>query len=141
MAEYLLRHRLGRNSAWRVMSAGTAAIDGMPASRNAVEVMREKGIDAGSHVSRAMTRALADSADVIVAMTAAHKDDILHTFPDTKRKVFLLKALGTRPVPDDVDDPVGLTTDAYRRVRDEIDAVLPDVVLFLHEHVGPRRQV
>jgi len=69
-----------------------------------------------------------------VAMTAAHKEDILRTFPSAKGKVFLLKALGTAPVPDDVDDPAGLTTDSYRRVRDEIDAALPDVVLFLHEH-------
>jgi len=134
MAEKLLARSLGKDSGWKVLSAGTAAFAGLPASRYSVEVMMEKGIDIGSHRSRLVTDGLVDKASLLLTMTASQRDEILDRFPEAAGKVFLITALGADQRHGDVADPVGMSADDYRRIRDEIDEALPDVVLFLHEY-------
>jgi len=61
IAKRYLADRLGVDEAqlqragYRVLSAGTAALEGTPASPEAVEVMKELGIDISSHRSQALT--------------------------------------------------------------------------------------
>ena len=132
MAEYLLRDWLGRDSRWTVRSAGTSALDDLPATREAIDVMRERKIDMTRHLSRHVTSELVDAASAIVVMTAAHRATIEERFPDARRKTFLLKSFSLEGRGEDVDDPIGLSVDAYRRTRNEIEAALPDLVLYLH---------
>jgi protein-tyrosine phosphatase len=130
MAEYLLRNRLKRNANWEVRSAGTNAGYGMPASHAAAVVLSEQGIDMSPHRSRPLTRELIDAASLIVVMTAGHRDYIRAVYPDATEKVFLLKSFD--PVGGgDVDDPIGLTTDTYRSIGDEIDRALPGLTAFM----------
>jgi len=133
MAEYLLRRWLGADSGWRVASAGVSAFDGLRASREAIEVLQEKGIDLTPHHSRSLTREVVDAASVIVVMTAQHRSTVLTRFPEAAGKVFLLKSFGASSREEDVEDPIGASADTYRHVRDELGAVMPDLVLFLHE--------
>ena len=130
MAEYLLKRRLGGDSAWQVCSAGTAAGSGMHASSEAIRALREKGIDGTVHLSRPLTREFVDAAAVVVVMTAAHREQVRMAYPEAAEKVFLLKSFG----PDgsgDVEDPLGASLETYRGVRDEIEAVLPGLESFL----------
>lgn len=136
MAEHLMKKRLGGNSRWTVLSAGISAIPNMPASHLAIEAMREEGMDISGHQSRQLTEDLADAADVIVAMTRSHREQICRLFPETQGKVHVLKELGTSPEAGDIEDPIGMSIDVYRDIRDEIDAELPDVIVFLHEKGG-----
>jgi len=136
MAEYMLREKLGAKSIWDVSSAGTSAISGMPASSPAIEALSEIGIDLSRHESREFTAALAKKADVIVTMTRGHRDQLLRRFPEIKGKVFLLKELGTAPVAGDIEDPIGMSVEEYCRIRDEIAAELPDVMVYLHQTGG-----
>lgn len=46
-------------------------------------------------------------------------------------KVFLLKSFGVAQCATDIYDPVGESPKVYRRVRDEIDAALPDLILYI----------
>ena len=136
MAEYLLRQRLGERSGWASSSAGVFAMNGAPASVEALRVMKELGIDLKSHRSRMLTKEIVDGAALIVVMTEMHKADIVRRFPETGDRVFLLKSFGLAGRAEDIPDPIGLSTAVYRRVRDEIDSAISDLILYMADHGG-----
>lgn len=133
MAEVLLRHWLGPDTEWEVCSAGVSAVNGAPASEATVTVLAEKGLDASSHRSRMLDAGLVDAADLIVVMTHDHQQIVRQRFPAARGKVFLLKSFGPGGRDEDIDDPIGMPVDVYRHVRDEMNAVMPDLVLCMHE--------
>lgn len=132
MAEALFRHRIGDGAGWNAASAGTYAGTGSPASANAVEAMRELKIDLSGHRSQPLSTELVHAVDLIVVMTAEHRFHILQNFPDVGKKVYLLKSFGTSKVAADITDPYGGSLNVYRKIRDEIDQALSDLILFLH---------
>ncbi len=131
MAEALFRHRIGENSGWEAASAGTYASFGNPASDNAVLAVRELGIDLSKHKSQPLTAELVENSDMIVVMTQEHRFHILQDFPEVGNRVFLIKSFGTSKVPADVSDPFGGSLNTYKRIRDEIDRALSDLILFI----------
>jgi protein-tyrosine-phosphatase len=131
MAEALFRHRIGADSGWDAASAGTFAALGHPASENAVLAVKELGVDLSAHHSQPLTAELVESADMIVVMTAEHRFYILDDFPEVGNRVFLIKSFGTSKVPADVSDPYGGSLNTYKRIRDEIDRALSDLILFI----------
>ena len=131
MAEVLFRHRIGPDSGWEAASAGTFAARGYPASENAVLAVKELGIDLSAHRSQPLTTELLESADLIVVMTAEHRFHVLEVYPEVGNRVFLIKSFGTSKVPADVSDPYGGSLNTYKRIRDEIDRALSDLILFI----------
>lgn len=136
MAEGLLNHRLAANCGWKVSSAGVCAANGWGPSQPAVAALEEKGIDISAHQSTALTAPLIDAADLLVTMTRSHRQAVLAMRPQSKDKVFLLKSFGIAQCAAEIDDPVGGTLDDYRGVRDEIEAALPDLILYMIENKG-----
>jgi protein-tyrosine phosphatase len=133
MAEALLRHHLPPDSPWRVASAGTSAAAGGAPSALAVVALAELQINHTRHRSRPLTEQLAREAQVIVAMTRGHRDEILARFPVANQKVFLLRSFDPRVRADkDLPDPIGGTLSTYRQCRDTIAAAIPELVDFLH---------
>ena len=138
MAEALLRHHLPPDSPWQVASAGLAALPGDEASPGAVEALAEVGIDLSSHGSRPLDPEQVQAARVIVALTRAHRDDILARYPAAAQKVFLLRSFDPAAGDDrDVPDPIGSSLAVYRRCRDFIAAAIPGLVEFLEELLPP----
>jgi tRNA threonylcarbamoyl adenosine modification protein (Sua5/YciO/YrdC/YwlC family) len=135
MAEYLLRRWLGSDSSWDVGSAGVSTYDGMLASEAAVAALQEEGLDASGHRSRQLTQALVDAADLVVVMTQSHRRIILAQFPKARDKVVLLNEFNSSRRDEDVEDPIGMSLDVYRQIRDEMNAAMPDLVLHLHERL------
>lgn len=134
MAEYLLRARLrGPLARWRVGSAGVAAMDGWPASPEAVAALAERGIDLTPHRSRFLSPELVDDAAMIVVMTRGHDESVRQRFPEAAGRVFLLRGFDGGAREEDLADPIGLPLDGYRQARDQIEAALPDLMLFMHE--------
>jgi protein-tyrosine phosphatase len=134
MAEALLRAQLPPESPWKAASAGIYADRGDPASTGAVEALAEMGIELQAHRSQPLTAALVRQARVIVALTRAHRDDILARFPEANQKVFLLALfLPASGDNKDVPDPIGGALDVYRRCRDTIAAAIPGIAEFLQE--------
>jgi len=131
MAEYFLRDRLGPDSEWRVCSAGLSAGNGMTASEGAIEVMKERDIDMRPHRSRPVDLDLISRTAVIVVMTGAHREQLEALFPAAKERVFRLRSFTASEGGGDIEDPIGLSLDTYRAVRDRIDKALPGVVSFL----------
>jgi arsenate reductase len=87
----------------RALSAGTR-----PARRvhpEAVEVMRELGIDLSDRVPRELTRDLAERADVVVTMGCGDECPYVP---------------GKRYVDWDLEDPAGRPIDEVRATRDDI---------------------
>ncbi len=131
MAEYILRKRLASESGWSIASAGIHAMDGAPPSAEAVAALREWDIDAGAHRSRHLTREMIDAADLVLVMTRTHREEILSQWPDVSDKVLPITSFGLAQETTDVPDPIGQSNAVYRRVRDQIDEAVSDVILHL----------
>lgn len=104
----------------RVLSAGTSAMPGYPAAAEAVEVVKELGGDLKSHKSRNLSLELINEADVIYCMTRSHYAAVTSYAPQAAGKTFLLDAQG------DIADPVGQSTEVYRRTAGVIRKKLLD---------------
>lgn len=125
MAEALFRKMLSQrlkcheeeltNRGYVVLSAGLATTPGMPASPDAVALMRELGIDLTGHQSQSATAELLGVTDFVITMTRSHRESIGQRYPDILPRVRLLSVQG-----GDVSDPFGGSRLDYERCRDEI---------------------
>jgi protein-tyrosine-phosphatase len=132
MAEAMLRHQLPPGSPWRVASAGTSAFTGDTASHAAIAALDDQGMDLRPHRSQTLHAQLVRDAQVIVALTRSHRDEILERFPEAAQKVFLLAGFDSRAGSDkDISDPIGGSANTYRTCRDRIAAAMPGLVEFL----------
>lgn len=131
MAEWLLRARLGKHSDWRVASGGVAAAPGQALTPAAAAALREAGVDGVSHRSRALTADVVDAAQLIVVMTALHREQLRWLFPAASEKVFLLKSFDAEAGGTDIEDPIGCSLEVYRDVRRQIEAALPGLMEFM----------
>ncbi|WP_372806355.1 low molecular weight protein arginine phosphatase [Pontiella sp.] len=138
MAEALFMHRKG-DLDWEAQSAGVYAAPGAPASRNAIEALRELEVDLSGHRSQPLTADLVEQASLIATMTEGHRNHILHCFPEVENRVFLINAFGTSKVAADISDPFGGSLSTYKRIRDEIDRALSDLILFLRAQNNRQR--
>lgn len=130
MAEAIFRARVGDKSGWEAASAGVLVIRKTPASENAVEVLREWGIDLSEHRSRQLTERVLSDADLVVTMTEGHLDEIRLLFPDFAKPA---RTLGSYGQGGDVPDPFGGSLSAYRKARDRISSGVADLILELME--------
>jgi protein-tyrosine-phosphatase len=122
MAEALLRHIVSKNPRLELVikSAGTAAFGNQGASQNAILALRELGIDLKSHRSQTVTLQLIDEADLVLAMTNSHKQQLLDFKPEAAHKVFTLVEFTSRDKSKNIADPFGGNLDAYIECRNEI---------------------
>ncbi|MBT3376355.1 MAG: low molecular weight protein arginine phosphatase [Lentisphaerae bacterium] len=94
-----------------VASAGVAAVNGSPPSRQGVEALKRLGVPAATGGSSETTRELAEEADLILAMTATHEATLAGRFPTADAKIHLL--LDFADETGDVADPYGGTVAEY----------------------------
>ncbi len=117
--------RLGL-SGWRFSSAGIMAFPGSPASENSLQVMQEHGLDLSHHRTTLLDQRLVQDADLILAMTPAHKAQIVSFYPASVSKVFtLLEYAGD---PGQVQDPFGGDIEVYRRTAAQIKDAVEKVI-------------
>lgn len=127
MAMALMRKRLedlGMTPKWVVESAGTWAEDGITATDNAIEAMREQDLALEPHLSRRVTEEMMASYDLILAMVNNHKEAMQVEFPQYANKVFLLSEMVGGDW--DVEDPVSQPIEEYRATANAIDQALED---------------
>ncbi|MCC7086166.1 MAG: threonylcarbamoyl-AMP synthase [Pirellulales bacterium] len=127
MAELLMRDALAKSLKCRldgldergiiVMSAGIAAAPGCPPTNEAVQVMREQGLDLSRHEAQPVTEQLVRHADLILAMTQSHMHSIVDRWPEAAERTRLLM-----PDRGDVADPIGQSVGAYRHCAAQIAA-------------------
>jgi protein-tyrosine phosphatase len=118
-AERLLAHRLrarlGRSMRFDVTSAGTGALVGEPIYPDAARLLTNGGIDIEGFAARDLARPLAESADLILAMTREHRATIARLAPRVLPKLFTLREFA-RTVADN-RDAWPTSTDPLARAR------------------------
>ncbi len=115
---------LGRG--WLVLSAGTAGFAGLPATPEARETARARGLDLSRHRSRPLTPALVDEAEQVFTAEAAHRASILAFAPEAAEKVRLLDSSGR-----DVPDPFGGSAAAYARAAAQMEKAVRERIAAL----------
>jgi protein-tyrosine phosphatase len=109
---------------YRILSAGTFAGFGGPASENAVRVLKERGCDLTNHMSRPVTADLLAQADRVYGMTSSHVQMLSEVDADRGGDVRRIQLLASKSV----SDPIGSDIDGYRHCADEIEAALARIL-------------
>jgi len=135
MAEAAMRVLLNKEKVdnYEVISSGTGAASGFPATMFAIEAAKIWDADLSQHESQPLTEALIDKSDLILAMTPSHYREVLSKNPEAETKTFLLEKY---PEPGDsgmgIDDPIGQSLDRYNQtfleIGEHLGRILPDVV-------------
>lgn len=99
-------------------SAGLAAREGDEASRQAVEVMQEKGLDLSQHRARLLARNLVLEADMIIPMTRSQEHLLREIYPEFVGKIRRLSSWAFSEA--DVCDPWGGSATEYRECATQI---------------------
>lgn len=110
-----------------VSSAGMETVGGLPASGEALQVLRDVGVDLVHHRSRMITVSLVEEADYIFTMTGRQKEILLERFPESCEKVWLLSdfaGLGIKDIPD----PFGRSLEQYRSTAKEIETAIRKMI-------------
>ena len=130
-------------------SAGTRAVIGHPVHRNAAVVLDALGGDTSGFAARQLTAKIASAADLIIAMTGAHRDIVLETAPRQLQRTFTLTEasrlasfddaqtlsdlaglrprLTTKDKPD-IPDPIGQSPEIFAAVGAQIAGLLPPIM-------------
>ncbi len=129
LAAAMLKQRLaerGRTDV-EVVSAGTAAADGEPASEGSYLVALEHGVDLSAHAARLLTRRDVDDADLILCMSEHHVQRC-GELGGTGRAHLLGSYAGRKGRDAIVEDPFGGDLREYRTTYAQLDQLLEAVV-------------
>ena len=120
MAECMLREALSGREV-QVLSAGTYALSGAPASPGAQRAMERRGLSLAGHRSQAVTRVLLDSCDLIIGLSPSHIMKLRMMYPQCTVPMTVF---------DDppVSDPYGGDDAAYERAARDIQRQLPSLI-------------
>lgn len=119
LAEGIARSLLAENDGFVVSSAGTSAMEGLPASTGSTEVARRHGIDIDGHRSRLLSGTLVREADLIVTMGSSHMETVGAIAPEALDYTRLLSEF-SESLNGDIDDPIGGDIDTYTRTYEMI---------------------
>lgn len=102
----------------KVKSAGVFAEEGAETSVNTLLVLAENGIDF-KHRAKVVDEQDVQNAQVILTMTASHRDLLLSMYPKMKEKIYTIKKYVT-DVEGDVIDPFGGDKQMYQQTYSEL---------------------
>ncbi|MEM1013030.1 MAG: Sua5/YciO/YrdC/YwlC family protein [Planctomycetota bacterium] len=105
---------------YEVISAGTGAMPGMRATPAAADAVQSLGGDLSGHRSSPLDVAMIHRADLIIAMTAAHRQGVLGLVPSAADKLVLLDPDG------DIEDPIGADASTYMRLAEKLETLVDD---------------
>jgi protein-tyrosine-phosphatase len=125
MAEALFRQLVADHAQLRataVESAGVGACDGEAASKHAVKTMLRRGVSLKQHKARRVSRAMVESADLVLTMTDGHRQALERLAPQAEGMIFALgQYAGTE---DAVADPFGLSLRDYEDCAAQLETLI-----------------
>ncbi|MFP7200537.1 low molecular weight protein arginine phosphatase [Lysinibacillus halotolerans] len=131
MAEAILKSK--NVDGVQVKSAGIYALEGGGISENAKVVLQHDQIDFEHMTSQVKPQDI-EWADLILTMTGAHKNMILHTFPNAQNKTFTLKEYVKPYGSKDVSDPFGGDIGTYRQTYLELNQLIDELIIKISEN-------
>jgi protein-tyrosine-phosphatase len=137
MAAGLLAHHLSGDlgSTIEVASAGTNALQGYPAQDHALEIMARIGIDISAHRARQLTREMARSADLIIAMEMAHLWFIQQWEEIPPEALHLMLEFDPKAKSRQVADPYGGPLSGYQTCLETLRPAVAGIVQVLRSMV------
>ncbi|MFW5985821.1 MAG: ribose 5-phosphate isomerase B [Halanaerobiales bacterium] len=136
MAEYILRDELNKRGIEdiEVESAGISATWGMEANSMSINALKEWGINLQHHKTKPVNPELIGKADLILAMTRAHRRILKEINTEAGKKIFTLREYTGEEQILDIGDPYGRSLSTYREVRDEINNFLQKLLKMWEEN-------
>ncbi|MBI4845834.1 MAG: threonylcarbamoyl-AMP synthase [Candidatus Omnitrophica bacterium] len=130
MAEGLMKKISGFNPHLSVHSAGIAAFENMPATKEAVAVMKQSGIDISEHRTKRLTDVILKEADYILVMDYGHRRYILNHMPQVAKRVFLLKEFSGAKEEEGlvIPDPIGMQAEYYLEISNILKQSIEKIV-------------
>lgn len=125
ICEQLLAKHLGcsrqelEDKGYVVLSAGIAASENRPATFEAQEVVKRRGLSLADHQSQRVSETLARYADMIFVMTRGHREALLSQWPNIDMRLQVLRTDG-----GDISDPIGGNEDIYDACADQIEKMI-----------------
>ncbi|MDH3457142.1 MAG: low molecular weight protein arginine phosphatase [Gemmatimonadota bacterium] len=125
LAEALLQRELAGRGAdgFDVVSAGTGAWEGTPASEGAYLVGLEHDLDLSTHRATLLTRELAKGADLILTMARHHRTRAQELGGEGRAHV-LGEYVGIAGPEAEVSDPFGSDLDVYRETYAQLEGLI-----------------
>ena len=143
MAEGALKHLLKDKYGDKVevISSGTSAATGFPATLYGIEAAKLWDVDTSSHLSRSLTKDLIDKSDLIFAMTPRHYNEILRLRSHAESKTYLFKNFpDSSGNGEGVGDPIGMALEEYNKtfleLGEQLGKVLPDIEKLINEKLN-----
>jgi protein-tyrosine-phosphatase len=124
---------------WVVESAGTWAMEGLPAARNARVATQQRGFNLEGHRSRSVSRELLRRFDLILTMEQNHREALLIEYPEIAGRVYLLSELAGPAY--DVPDPYGGPIEAFHLTIDELDQLIERGLPAIIQHAKDAEQL
>jgi protein-tyrosine-phosphatase len=121
MAEALARKIAERRGIadLNVASAGTNALENIPATDEALLVGMERGVDLTGHRSRQLTPGIISEADLIFVMTPGHLEQVKQM--GGRGKVHVIDEYASGAADKGISDPYGGDLEAYRKTADALE--------------------
>lgn len=120
----------------RVESAGTAAVNGAPASAHAVRVAEEVALDLSDHVSKELTHELLEWADLVLVMTPSQFELVTHRGASSK-VAMATDFIDGEGAGEAVRDPFGGDADAYRATLSQLTTAAESLLERLEPILAP----
>ncbi len=108
-------------------SCGTAALLGMRATKETIEVLKREDTMIFDHRSKPLNQEVIDWADLILVMEERHRESLLQYQPQAKEKTFLLtKFVGEEE--RDIIDPIAKPLEVYEGLLIDLKFYLTKVI-------------
>jgi len=95
---------------------------------NAVAILKRRGLDIAAHQATQLSANDVHHADVILTMTAKHKEKILQLFPEVEAKTFTLSEYALNHY-DEIADAWGKPMPVYETMIGQLDQMVPKAIL------------
>lgn len=132
MAEAMLKKMAKENQKnMEIYSCGIFADDGDIPTENAIETMKQYGIDLKGHRATNIRHSHIEEMDLILCATISHKISVLQLYPQLENKVFTLKEyVGMKDEVNEIDikDPWGYDLKTYQECAKEIKECLEKLI-------------
>ena len=117
-----------------VYSAGTGAPVGNTATANAVQLMREAGLDLTRHRAQQLVPEMIRAADLVLVMEQYHRERVVELVPDAAGRTRMLLSYAGRD--EEVNDPFGGPIEVYRRALEQMRPALEIVAAEIRQRAG-----
>lgn len=141
MAEALLKHAIDalpqtdKLKTLQVMSAGTAAANGMPISANSARALAKVGVNASDYKSKLLTKEMLDECFALFGLEQGHLDVAKMQFGKLPERAMTVLELTDSAKDKDIADPYGGTLPVYENCRDEIVSGIPSILKYLKDEL------